>query len=146
MKYVMILVFAMYIAPASAQTIKEVWSDMPDSIMPLLSRNNRLDCVDYWEAGQYGDVKNRLEGKVVILFMNEDSLAVADTEVSSYEMRLERGAIGDVRKIFVRHNVKVGGIMDWTERVFSPAWQLLKEYAAPRDSFEDSLMKGARFF
>lgn len=146
MKYVMMLVFAMCIAPASAQTIKEVWSDMPDSIMPLLSRNNRLDCVDYWEAGQQGDVRNRLEGKVVILFMNEDSLAVADTEVSSYEMRLERGAIGDVRKIFVRHSVKVGDVTDWTERVFSPAWQLLKEYAAPEDSFENSLMKGARFF
>ena len=146
MKYVMMLVFAMCIAPASAQTIKEVWSDMPDSIMPLLSRNNRLDCVDYWEAGQHGDVKNRLEGKVVILFMNEDSLAVADTEVSSYEMKLKRGATGDVQKIFVRHNVKVGDVTDWTERVFSPAWRLLKEYAAPKDSFENSLMKGAMFF
>ena len=146
MKYVMMLVLAMCIAPASAQTIKEVWNTMPDSIMPLLSRNNRLDCIDYWEAGQQGDVKNRLDGKVAILFMNEDSLVVADTEVSSYEMTLKKDAAGNVQKIFVRRNVKTGDVADWTERVFSPVWQLLDEYPAPKDGFEDSLMKGAKFY
>lgn len=142
MKYVMMLVLAMCGALASAQTIKEVWQTMPDSIMPLLSKNNRLDCIDYWEAGQQGDVKNRLDGKVAILFMNEDSLAVADTELSSYEMNLNRGESGDVKSIVVRRNVKVGDVMDWTERVFSPAWQLLEERLAPEKVFEDSLMKG----
>lgn len=146
MKYVMMLVLVMCVAQAPAQTMKEVWSAMPDSVMPLLSKNNRLDCVDYWEAGQQGDVKNRLEGKVSILFMNEDSLAVADTESSSYEMKLKKGESGDLLSITVRRVVKTGDITDWTERVFSPAWQLLKEYAAPKDSFENSLMKGAKFF
>ncbi len=146
MKYVMMFVLAMFVTPVLAQTMKEVWNTMPDSIMPLLSRNNRLDCVDYWEAGQQGDVKNRLEGKVAILFMNEDSLAVADTELSSYEMKLKRSAGGSVQKIFVRHNVKIGDVKDWTERVFSFDWQLLDEYAAPGDIFENSLMKGAEFF
>lgn len=142
MKYVMMLVLVMCVAQAPAQTMKEVWSAMPDSIMPLLSKNNRLDCIDYWEAGQQGDVKNRLDGKVAILFMNEDSLAVADTELSSYEMNLNRGESGDVKSIVVRRNVKVGDVMDWTERVFSPAWQLLEERLAPEKVFEDSLMKG----
>lgn len=146
MKYVMMLVLVMCVAQAPAQTMKEVWSAMPDSVMPLLSKNNRLDCVDYWEAGQQGDVKNRLEGKVSILFMNEDSLAVADTESSSYEMKLKKGERGDLLSITVRRVVKTGDITDWTERIYSPSWQLLKEYAAPKDSFENSLMKGAKFF
>lgn len=146
MKYVMMLVLVMCVAQAPAQTMKEVWSAMPDSVMPLLSRNNRLDCVDYWEAGQQGDVKNRLEGKVSILFMNEDSLAVADTESSSYEMKLKKGERGDLLSITVRRVVKTGDITDWTERIYSPSWRLLKEYAAPKDSFENSLMKGAKFF
>lgn len=146
MKYVMMLVLVMCVAQAPAQTMKEVWSAMPDSVMPLLSKNNRLDCVDYWEAGQQGDVKNRLEGKVSILFMNEDSLAVADTESSSYEMKLKKGERGDLLSITVRRVVKTGDITDWTERIYSPSWRLLKEYAAPKDSFENSLMKGAKFF
>lgn len=146
MKYVMMLVLVMCVAQAPAQTMKEVWSAMPDSVMPLLSKNNRLDCVDYWEAGQQGDVKNRLEGKVSILFMNEDSLAVADTESSSYEMKLKKGERGDLLSITVRRVVKTGDITDWTERVFSPVWQLLDEYPAPKDGFEDSLMKGAKFY
>lgn len=143
MKYVMMLVLVMCVAQAPAQTMKEVWSAMPDSVMPLLSKNNRLDCVDYWEAGQQGDVKNRLEGKVSILFMNEDSLAVADTESSSYEMKLKKGERGDLLSITVRRVVKTGDITDWTERIYSPSWRLLKERLAPKEVFEKNLMKGA---
>ena len=143
MKYVMMLVLVMCVAQAPAQTMKEVWSAMPDSVMPLLSKNNRLDCVDYWEAGQQGDVKNRLEGKVTILFMNEDSLAVADTESSSYEVKLKKGEKGDLLSITVRRVVKTGDITDWTERIYSPSWRLLKERLAPKEVFEENLMKGA---
>lgn len=142
MKYVMMLVLVMCVAQAPAQTMKEVWSAMPDSVMPLLSKNNRLDCVDYWEAGQQGDVKNRLEGKVSILFMNEDSLAVADTESSSYEMKLKKGERGDLLSITVRRVVKTGDITDWTERIYSPSWRLLNERLAPKEVFEENLMKG----
>ena len=140
-----ILIVLCACAPAQAQTMKEVWVSMPDSVMTLLTRNNRLDCLDYWEAGQEGRVTNRLDGEVKILFLSDDSLSVSDTGMSRYEMRLERKKGGDIKNIKVRRTVISDGVSDWTERVFSPEWQLLDEYAAPKEVFEKDLMKGTRF-
>ena len=131
--------------PAQAQTMKEVWTSMPDSVMTLLTRNNRLDCLDYWEAGQEGRVTNRLDGEVKILFLSDDSLSVSDTGVSRYEMRLERKNGGVIRNITVRRVVTSGDLTDWTERVYSPEWQLLLTRKKPGETFEKELLKGTRY-
>ena len=131
--------------PAQAQTMKEVWTSMPDSVMTLLTRNNRLDCLDYWEAGQEGRVANRLDGEVKILFLSDDSLSVSDTGVSRYEMRLERKNGGVISNITVRRVVTSGDLTDWTERVYSPEWQLLLTRKKPGETFEKELLKGTRY-
>lgn len=131
--------------PAQAQTMKEVWMTMPDSVMTLLTRNNRLDCLDYWEAGQEGRVTNRLDGDVRILFLSDDSLSVSDTGVSRYEVRLERKNGGVIRNITVRRVVTSGDLTDWTERVYSPGWQLLLIRKKPGETFEKELLKGTRY-
>lgn len=46
----------------SAQNMKDIIRNMPDSITPLLTRNNRLDFIDYLDAGQKAQEKNRLGG------------------------------------------------------------------------------------
>lgn len=131
--------------PAQAQTMKEVWMTMPDSVMTLLTRNNRLDCLDYWEAGQEGRVTNRLDGDVRILFLSDDSLSVSDTGVSRYEMRLERKNGGVIRNITVRRVVTSGDLTDWTERVYSPEWQLLLIRKKSGETFEKELLKGTKY-
>lgn len=131
--------------PAQAQTMKEVWTSMPDSVMTLLTLNNRLDCLDYWEAGQEGRVTNRLDGDVRILFLSDDSLSVSDTGVSRYEVRLERKNGGVIKKITVRRVVTSGDLTDWTERVYSPEWQLLLTRKKPGETFEKELLKGTRY-
>lgn len=150
MKHVISLVCVVFVIlcarmPAQAQTMKEVWASMPDSVMTLLTRNNRLDCLDYWEAGQEGRVTNRLDGDVRILFLSDDSLSVSDTGVSRYEVRLERKAGGVVRNITVRRVVTSGNLADWTERVYSPEWQLLLTRKRVGNTFEKELLKGARY-
>ena len=124
--------------------MKEVWASMPDSVMALLTRNNRLDCLDYWEAGQEGHVVNRLGGEVKMLFLSDDSLSVSDTGVSRYEMRLERKN-GVIKNITVRRVVTSGELADWTERVYSPEWQLLLTRKKSGKTFEKELFKGARY-
>lgn len=130
---------------ARAQTMKEVWVSMPDSVMTLLTRNNRLDCLDYWEAGQEGRVANRLDGEVRILFLSDDSLSVSDTGVSRYEMKLERKGGGLIRNVSVRRVVTSGELVDWTERVYSPEWQLLLIRKKSGEAFEKELLQGTTF-
>lgn len=131
--------------PAQAQTMKEVWTSMPDSVMTLLTRNNRLDCLDYWEAGQEGRVTNRLDGDVRILFLSDDSLSVSDTGVSRYEMRLERKNGDIIKNITIRRVVTSGDLTDWTERVYSSGWQLLLIRKKSGETFEKELLKGTKY-
>ena len=113
---------------------------MPDSIMPLLTHNNRLDLIDYWEAGQQGHITNRLGGEVSLTYLGEDSLSVSDTGVSRYEMRLLRNRKGAVKSIVMRRVVTAGGMSDWTERTFSPQWNVLRERQADARDFEEQLL------
>jgi hypothetical protein len=48
-------------------TMGEALKSMPDSLMPYLTHNNRLDCIDFCEANMKAEVRNTLEGKSELL-------------------------------------------------------------------------------
>ena len=47
----------------TAQNMSDIIKDMPDSIMPLLTKNDRLDFIDYLASNMKAEVTNRLGGK-----------------------------------------------------------------------------------
>ena len=72
-----LLVFS-YICQASAQdfAIREVFKQMPDSLMPYLTKNNRLDFIDFLDSGMRAEVKNSLDGTSEMLSLGSDSLTI----------------------------------------------------------------------
>jgi hypothetical protein len=57
-------------------TIGTLFKEMPDSLMPLLTKNNRLDMIDFLEAKMKAVVTNRLEGESEMTILTKDSMAV----------------------------------------------------------------------
>ena len=57
---------------ASAQKMPDILRTMPDSIIPLLSHNDRLDFLDYAAAGTNAELTNRLSGKSKLLTLTDD--------------------------------------------------------------------------
>lgn len=53
-----------------AQTMRDVFIAMPDSVEPLLSRNNRLDMVDFVDSHMRAEVENALDGKSRLLSLS----------------------------------------------------------------------------
>ena len=54
----------MLASSAFAQTkMSEALKSMPDSLMPYLTHNNRLDCIDFCEANMKAEVRNAFDGK-----------------------------------------------------------------------------------
>ena len=54
----------MFAGNSSAQiAMDDALKSMPDSLMPYLSKNNRLDCIDFIQAGMKAEVRNLLDGK-----------------------------------------------------------------------------------
>lgn len=74
---------------AGAQNLMRNWlSLMPDSVMPLLTKNNRLDFVDFLDARMEAVVSNRLEGKSRMDTLTDDYLLIHYTGTTDIAMKL----------------------------------------------------------
>ncbi len=61
---------------------------MPDSVMPLLTKNNRLDFIDFDDAGMEAVVTNRMEGKSRLDTLTDDFLRINYTKSTDVAMKL----------------------------------------------------------
>jgi len=119
------------IAPAitSAQdfTMASLFKAMPDSLMPYLSHNNRLDMVDFMEAKMKAEVTNELEGTSMMTFLSSDSLSLQPSDVLRVDMKmLSSSAPADSAHVFVQvwrsyvlNEKQAERIVD----VYTSAWQ-----------------------
>ena len=80
MKKLLIALFmAATFSQASAQSIqiRDAFKEMPDSLMPYLSKNNRLDFIDFLDSNMKAEVKNLLGGTTQMLSIGADSLTLS---------------------------------------------------------------------
>lgn len=77
-KTLLALFAATTLSQASAQSvqIRDAFREMPDSLMPYLSKNNRLDFIDFLDSGMKAEVKNQLGGTSEMLSIADDSLTI----------------------------------------------------------------------
>ena len=69
-------------------TMSEALKSMPDSLMPYLTHNNRLDCIDFREANMKAEVRNVFEGKSELLQLTSNYALFRLSEASSVELGL----------------------------------------------------------
>ena len=69
-------------------TLRDVFRQMPDSLMPSLTQNNRLDFLDFLDAGMKAEVKNRLGGTSVMMTLTADSLSLQVSPALRVDMLL----------------------------------------------------------
>ncbi|MBQ5720997.1 MAG: DUF3256 family protein, partial [Bacteroidaceae bacterium] len=60
----------------------------PDSIFPLLTTNNRLDCIDLIENNMKATVKNKLEQKAEMTALTDSYLQIKPSERSVVEIKM----------------------------------------------------------
>ena len=76
-----------------AQTAAKLFSQMPDSVIKVLTKNNRLDCIDFVESGMRATVENALGGRSELLKLTDDYLMLKISDVS--EMSFRRLSLSD---------------------------------------------------
>lgn len=88
-------IFILFVLLASATVVqaqdvrmRDVFAQAPDSIFPLLTRNNRLDCIDFIENSMKARVKNRFYTYSELTALTADYLSLQVTEHSVVEMKL----------------------------------------------------------
>ena len=76
------------VCSAQGLALRDAFRQMPDSVMPTLTQNNRLDCLDFLDAGMKAEVRNRLGGTSVMTALTPDSLSLQVSPALRVDMLL----------------------------------------------------------
>lgn len=128
------ILLAIATLPIQAQeqvTLRNAFADAPDRIFPLLTRNNRLDCLDFAEGKVDMEVKNRVDGTTRIDSLTDDYLRVQMSPKSRTEVRLLPATEQEGQRLCVIHTC-MGPAQDSQVTLYDSHWQLLGQVFRPR--------------
>lgn len=119
-KYLFFFVITLFYAlGTSAQTAKELFRAMPDSILPLLSANNRADCTDFIESKMKAEVTNAFKEKTVMTDLTTDYIAINLSVSSNWQMKVLPSSNG---KIICVVNTVMGPVADSNITFYTDKW------------------------
>ena len=122
-RIIVALMMSVVLVSAKSADIKNLFVEMPDSIMPLLVKNNRLDMLDYMDIGMSAKVKNKLGGESEMTLLKDDMISISMTDVTEYDIKLFYGKDSLVT-IAVNETVK-GGYSDSNISFYNTKWEKL---------------------
>ena len=89
MRKIFVVYFLLGTLGAFAQTtMHEIIKLMPDTIVPYLTENNRLDFIDFIDSGMKAEVSNTLGGKSEMLKLTDWYTLITLNEASTLQLRL----------------------------------------------------------
>ena len=129
-RYVLSFVMALMTLTASADslTIKTVFMEMPDSILPYLSGNNCLDFVDFVASGMKAQVDNELGGKSVMTALTDDSLSIQLNAVSKVDMLLLTTMKSEQIVAVVKTVGQESNVIESDVECFTTGWQPMTDW------------------
>ena len=114
-------------APAQHLTIRDVFKSMPDSLMPYLSNNNRLDFIDFMDSNMKAEVKNQFGGNSIMTALTEDSLSIHMNHAMRVDMLLLNldAPVDTIRQVVVLAETFVTDSVygESCVKYYTPNWQ-----------------------
>lgn len=118
-------------APAVAQEAKTVFTNMPDSLSPLLTAVNRADCIDFLESKMRAQVTNRFGRKSEMTELSSDYIRMQMSPQSTWQMKLL--PVNDSTKVVCVVATACAPVCDSDVKFYTTGWQEL-----PADKFLNS--------
>lgn len=115
-------------------TVADVFREMPDSLLPSLTKNNRLDLLDFIASKMEADVKNKFDEHVRLPLMTDNYLRLELSGSSTVELRLLPVATPvDSSDVVVCMVESVGGDNgESAVEIYSHKWKRLRTVALPQ--------------
>ena len=135
-KLYIFLLFCLSTTTLMARTpIRQWFATMPDSVMPLLTKNDRLDFIDFIDSRMDAVVTNRLDGKSRMTQLTNDYLHIEHTKANDITMKLL--PVNDTTDILCMVTTMNTTVRDSRIAFFAEGWQPLRtcqHIAEPRMS------------
>lgn len=117
---------------AQQPLMRDVFAAMPDSVLPMVSKNNRLDCIDFIENQMEARVRNVLGEYVTLEALTKDYLRFRTSSAALLEMKLLPTSDSTAVLCLV-HTAQLGGegsalrLEDSIIRFLNPDWTELSK-------------------
>ncbi len=106
-----------------AQELRSLFVAMPDSVLPLLTKTNRMDCIDFLDSNMKAEVKNRFNNTSELKVLTKDYLELQLTSQSSVEMKLL--PLNDSVKVVCMVHTVCGPVCDSEITFYDTQWKQL---------------------
>ena len=102
------MILALAVSFVRASDLRTLFIDMPDSIMPTLTRSDRMDFLDYMDSGMKARVRNKLGGESIMTQFEDNMLTIQTSRSGRLDMMLlksgkERNIICLIRTVSGRY-------------------------------------------
>ncbi len=87
-KIVVLLLGLLVTVTVHALSLRELWVNMPDSVLPVLNKSMRTEFVDLVDMGVKPEVKNLLEENSVLDTLTSDFLQLTSSKASTIQLKL----------------------------------------------------------
>lgn len=108
---------------AGAQSMKDVFVNMPDSLCPLLTKVNRADFADFLESNMRAQVKNKFDKMSEMKQLTKDYLLLETTSAGTLQMKLL--PVNDSVKVVCVVSTVNGPASDSEVKFYSTVWKEL---------------------
>lgn len=103
-----------------AQDMKSVFVLMPDSVLPLLTKVNKEDCIDFLASDMKAVVRNRFGNEVEMKALTDDYVLMQTSEVGTLEMKLL--LLSDSTKVICMVKTACATACDSSIRFYASDW------------------------
>ena len=108
-----------------AQKMRDVFAAMPDSVLGIMTNNNRLDCIDFIENTMAAKVHNRFDGDTELKALTVDYLELQLTKNCRVEMKLLPSE--DTLYYICVARTYSGPMAETKVALYTPDWETLPE-------------------
>ena len=131
MKKILIAILLFPLTIQAQLTMRDVFLQMPDSLLPYLSQSNRLDLLDYFDAKMKPEVTNELDGRTCFISMSSDSLVLRmndnhDVTIFLLEALEEIDSTSQVIALVRKYRLSTGE-QETVMQFYNHQWSLLSE-------------------
>jgi hypothetical protein len=117
------------VCSAQEPTLRDVFRQLPDSLMPTLSQNNRLDFIDFLDSNMKAVVRNQLGGLSEMTALTDDSLSIRMSDALRIDMLLLTldEPVDTIRQVIVFAETFLTDSVygETTVKFYTPDWQLI---------------------
>lgn len=132
-KFLIICGFFYGIQILSAQTVDKYYVNLPDELNPTLSKQNRLELIEYHKAGSGDSIANRFGNGAFLINLDtlNNLLLVKNTASSTFEMKVLM--MNDTSQLIGIIRTVCGSICQSSVEFYDTAWhQIPLQFTMPK--------------